>query len=130
MCYSCYFRETSRFGTRWPLMSLALPNRPQPMVSFEYLGPLPDTRHGKENISLVMDLFSRQAEGFTPIMGERNAKIMAQTLVNDYIRDGDAQIFLSDRGPEFARTVFKMLGSAKKGHRRVSTAGKWDGWRD
>lgn len=118
-CYACQFREVPRYGSRWPLVSLPLPSRPGQMVSFDYLGPLPKTKHGNEYIFLVVDLFSRHAEGYAIQKGEKNSKGFVAIMVNDYIpRWGCPHTFLSDRGPEFAlgvaNGVFKMLGSVKK----------------
>lgn len=103
----------------WPLVSLPLPSRPGQMVSFDYLGPLPKTKHGNEFILLVVDLFSRHAEGYALMKGEKNTKGFVAILVNEYIpRWGCPHTFLSDRGPEFAtgvaKGVYKMLGSVKK----------------
>lgn len=118
-CYSCQFRKTPRYTNLWPLASLPLPSRPGQMVSFDYLGPLPKTANDCEYIFLVVDLFSRHAEGYSLQKAENNAMGFVAILVNEYIpRWGCPHTFLSDRGPEFAnsvaRGVYKMLGSIKK----------------
>lgn len=118
-CYSCRFRKVPRNLLKWPLVSLPLPSRPGQMVSFDYLGPLPKTPNGNEYIFLVVDLFSRHAEGYAITKGENNSKGFVSIMVNDYIpRWGCPHTFLSDRGPEFAigvaKGVFKVLGSVKK----------------
>lgn len=72
-------------------------------MAFDYLGPLPKTNDGKEYVFLVVDLFSRHAEGYAITKKEKNAKGFVAILVNEYIpRWGCAKIWLSDRGPEFA----------------------------
>ena len=118
-CYSCQFRKVPRYTKWWPLVSLPLPSRPGQMVSFDYLGPLPKTKHGNEFVFLVVDLFSRHAEGYALKKSEKNAKGFVAIMANKYIpRWGCPHTFLSDRGPEFAtgvaKGVYKMLGTVKK----------------
>ena len=42
-CLMCQARKTSRQTVRWPIISLALPNGPGILVSYDYFGPLPLT---------------------------------------------------------------------------------------
>ncbi|CAB1105230.1 unnamed protein product [Ectocarpus sp. CCAP 1310/34] len=118
-CYSCQFRKVPRHTKCWPLVSLPLPSRPGQMVSFDYLGPLPKTTKDNEYVFLVVDLFSRHAEGYPLTKAQKNAKGFVSIMVNDYIaRWGCPHTMLSDRGAEFAnevaKGVYKMLGTVKK----------------
>ena len=118
-CYFCMGRKTPRQTVMWPLVSLPLPGGPGEMVSFDYLGKLPKTQKGNEYVFLIVDLFSRHAEGYAITAAEKSAKGCAYILVNSYIpRWGTPHTFLSDRGAEFTndvcRNVFRMLGAVKK----------------
>ena len=118
-CYSCQFRKVPKHLKTWPLVSLPLPGRPGQVVAFDFLGPLPKTDLGNEFVFLVVDLFSRHAEGYALTKAEKCAKGFVAILVNEYIpKWGCPKVWLSDRGPEFAtgvaKGVYKMLGSVKK----------------
>ena len=68
---------------------------------------------------LVVDLFSRHAEGYALSADEKPTQGCAAKLVHHYIpRWGCPHTFLSDRGPEFVSTVcreiFRMLGAVKR----------------
>ena len=68
---------------------------------------------------LVVDLFSRHAEGYALSADEKPTQGCAAKLVHDYIpRWGCPHTFLSDRSPEFVSTVcreiFRMLGAVKR----------------
>ena len=68
---------------------------------------------------LVVDLFSRHAEGYALSADEKPTQGCAAKLVLHYIpRWGCPHTFLSDRGPEFESTVcreiFRMLGAVKR----------------
>lgn len=105
-------------------------------MSFDFLGPLPKTKHNNEFVFLVVDLFSRHAEGYALSKREKNAKGFVAILVNEYIPPwGCPHTFLSDRGQEFATGVakgaYKLLGSVKKftsSSYHPQTNGIW--WRD
>ena len=89
------------------------------MVAFDLLGPLPRIIQGNEHVLLVVDLFSRHAEGYALSADEKKTQGCAAKLVRDYIpRWGCPYTFLSDRGPEFVSTVcreiFRMLGAVKR----------------
>ena len=84
-CYYCQFRKVPRHIKSWPLVSLPLPSRPGQMVSFDYLGPLPKTTKDNEDVFLVVDLFSRYAEGYPLTKAQKNAKGFVSIMVNDYI---------------------------------------------
>ena len=118
-CYACQARKKTRDTVRWPLVSLPLPSGPGQMVAFDLLGPLPRTNQGNEHVLLVVDLFSRHAEGYVLSADEKTTQGCAAKLVHDYIpRWGCPHTFLSDRGPEFVSTVcreiFRMLGAVKR----------------
>ena len=89
------------------------------MVAFDLLGPLPITNQGNEHVLLVVDLFSRHAEGYALSADEKTTQGCAAKLVHDYIPPwGCPHTFLSDSGPEFVSTVcraiFRMLGAVKR----------------
>ena len=66
------------------------------MVAFDLLGPLPRTEEGNEYVMLVVDLFSRHAEGYALTKDEKTAEGCASRIVNDYIpRWGCPHTFLS-----------------------------------
>lgn len=67
-------------------MSLQLPSGPGQMVAFDLLEPLPKTEEGNKYAMLVVDLFSKHAEGYALTKGEKTAEGCASKLVNDYIR--------------------------------------------
>ncbi len=118
-CYLCQFRKVPRHLNNWPLVSLPLPIKPGQVVAFDYLGPLPKTDIGNEFVFLIVDLFSRHAEGYALSKELKDSKGFVSILVNEYIpRWGCPHTWLSDRGPEFAtgvaKGVYKMLGTVKK----------------
>ena len=118
-CYTCQARKSARNTVRCPLISLPLPSRPGPTISFDLSGPLPATDKGDEYVFLVVDLFSREAEAYAITNGEKNLEGCAARLVHDYIPNWRCpHTCLSDRGPEFVsaacRGVFMVLGSVKK----------------
>ena len=89
------------------------------MVSFDLLGPLPETNNGNVYVFLIVDLFSRHAEGYAMTKDEKTARGCASKIVDDYIpRWGCPHTFLSDRGTEFisqvSRAVYETLGTVKK----------------
>ena len=55
-CYTCQASKSARSTIRWPLVSL--PSRPGQMVSFDLLGPLPETNNVSVYVFLIVDLFS------------------------------------------------------------------------
>ena len=105
-CYACQARKKTRDTVRWPLVSLPLPSGPGQMVAFDLLEPLPRTYQGNEHVLLVVDLFSRHAEGYALSADEKTTQDCAAKMVHDYIpRWGCPHTFLSDRGSEFVSTV-------------------------
>ena len=89
------------------------------MVAFDLLGPLPRPNQGNERLLLVVNLFSRHAEGYALSDDEKTTQGCAAKLVHDYTpRWGCLYAFLSDKGPEFVSTVcqetFRMLGAVKR----------------
>ena len=89
------------------------------MISFDLLGPLPETERGNTYVLLIVDLFSRHAEGYAMTKDEKTARGCAAKIVDDYIpRWGCPHTFLSDRGTEFisqvSTAVYKTLGAVKK----------------
>ena len=105
-CYACQARKKTRDTVRWPSVYLPLPSGPGQMVAFDLLGPLPRTSQGNEHVLLVVDLFSRHAEGYALSADEKTTQGCAAKLVHYYIpRWGCPHTFLSDRGPEFVSTV-------------------------
>ena len=55
-CHTCHARKSARSTIRWPLVSLPLPSRPGQMVSFDLLGPLPETKNGNVYVFLIVDI--------------------------------------------------------------------------
>ena len=72
-CYTCQSRKSERSTIRCPLVSLPLPSRPGQMVSFDLLGPLPETKNSTVYVFMVVDSFSRQAEGYAMTKYEKTA---------------------------------------------------------
>ena len=77
-------QEDERNGTM-ALVSLLLPSGSDQMVAFDPLGPLPRTNQGNEHVLLVVDLFSRHAEGYALSADEKTTQGCAAKLVQDYI---------------------------------------------
>ena len=118
-CYSCQAKKSDRYTVRWPLVSLPLPSRLGQMVAFDFLGPLPKSKRGNRHIFLMVDLFSRHAEGYAITPEEHSATGCAAIIVNDYVpRWGCPHTFLSDRGSEFTsavcKAVYEMMGAVKR----------------
>ena len=85
-CYTCQARKSARSTIRWPLVSLPLPSRPGQMVSCDLLGPLPEKKKGNVYVFLIVDLFSRHAEGYAMTKEEKTARGCAsRIIVDDYI---------------------------------------------
>ena len=102
-CYACQACKKTRDTIRWPLVSPLLPSGPGQMVVFDLLGPLPRTKQGDESVLLVVDLFSRHAEGYPLLTDEKTTQGCAAKLVHDYIpQSGYPHTFVNDRGLEFA----------------------------
>ena len=98
-CCTCQARKSARSTIRWRPVSLPLPSRPGQMVSFDMLGPLPETKNDNVYVFLIVDLFSRHAEGYAMTEDEETARGCASRIVDDYIpRRGCPHTFLSDRG--------------------------------
>ena len=69
------------------------------MVAFDLLRPLPITERGNPCVLLLVDLFSRHAEGYAVTQEEKTARGCAVKIVDDYIPIwGCPDTFLSDRG--------------------------------
>ena len=117
-CLVCQATKTTRRAPRWPLISLPLPSSPGEKVSFDILGPLPNTKNGNKYILLMVYLFSRHPEPYALTAEEKTTKGCASILANDYVtRWGCLKLLLSDRGSEFtalAQQVYEMLGSKKR----------------
>ena len=118
-CYACQARKKTRGTVRLPLVSLPLPSGPGQMVVFDLLGSLPRTNQGNEHVLLVVDRFSRHAQGYALSADEKTTQGCAAKLVHDCIpRWGSPHTFLSDRGPESVSTVcreiFRVLGAVKR----------------
>ena len=89
------------------------------MVAFDLLGPFSKTKQGNVHVLLVVDLFSKHAEGYALSADEKTTQGWAAKLVHDFIpRWGCPHTFLSDRGPKFVSTVcrniFRMLEAVKR----------------
>ena len=89
-CYTCQARKKTRETVRWPLVSLPLPSGPDQMVAFDLLGPLPRTNQGNEHVLLVVDLFSRHAEGYAYQLTRRRHKVTQPSWYTTTSRDGVA----------------------------------------
>ena len=117
-CYTCQARKSARSTIRWPLVFLPLPSRPGQMVSFDLLGPLPETKNGNVYVFLILDLFSRHAEGYAMTKDEKTARSCASKIVDYIPRWGCPHIFVSDRGTKFisqvSRAVYETLGTVNK----------------
>ncbi|CAB1110683.1 unnamed protein product [Ectocarpus sp. CCAP 1310/34] len=88
------------------------------MVAFDFLGPLPQTKKGRQYVFLVVDLFSRYAEAYALTAAETTAQGCSAILVQQYIpRWGCLHTFLSDRGAELtapmSREIYRMQGTVK-----------------
>ena len=114
-CYTCQARKSARSTIRWSLVSLPLPSRPGQMVSFDLVGPLPETNNGNVYVFLMVDLFGRHAEGYAVTKDEKTARGCASKIVNYILRWGRPHTFLSDRGTEFisqvSRAVYETFGT-------------------
>ena len=55
------------------------------MVSFDLLSPLPETNNGNVYVFLIVDLFSRHAEGNAMTKDGKTARGCASKIVDDYI---------------------------------------------
>ncbi|CAB1113368.1 unnamed protein product [Ectocarpus sp. CCAP 1310/34] len=88
------------------------------MVAFDFLGPLPQTKKGRQYVFLMVDLFGRYAEAYALTAAEKTAQGCSAILVQQYIpRWGCPHTFLSDRGAEFtapmSREIYRMQGTVK-----------------
>ena len=103
------------------------------MASFDLLGPLPGTsNNGNVYVFLIVDLFSRHAEGYAMAKDEKPARGCASKIVDDYIpRWGCPHTFLSYRGTDFisqvSRAVYETSGTVKKFTKFVSSTDEWNG---
>ena len=86
-CYACQARKKTREMVRWPLVSLPLPSGPGQIVAFDLLGPLPRTNQGSEHVLLVVDLFSRHAEGYVYQLTRRRHKVAQLSRYTTTSRD-------------------------------------------
>ena len=82
-CHTCQARKSARSTIRWPLGSQPLTSRPGQMVSFDLLGPLLETKNGNVYVFLIVDLFSRHAEGYPITKDEKTARGCASKIVDD-----------------------------------------------
>ena len=100
-CCTCQARKAARNTIRCPLVSLVLPTCPGQMIYFDLLGPLPETERGNMYVLLIVDLFSRHAEGYAMTKEEKIARGCAARIVDNHIpRWGCPHTFLSDRDAE------------------------------
>ena len=83
--YACQARNKTRDMVQWPLVSLPLPSGPSQTVAFDLLEPFPRINQGNEHALLVVDLFSRHAEGYALSADEKTTQGCAAKLVHDYI---------------------------------------------
>ena len=83
-CYPCQVTKAVRKTVRWPLVSSPLPSRLGQTVAFDLLGPLPKTERRNTYVSLLVDLFSRHAEGYAITKEEKTARGCAAKIVDDY----------------------------------------------
>ena len=125
-CYACQACKNTRDAVRWPLVYLPFLFGPGQMVAFYLLGSLPRTKQGNGHVLLVVDLFSRHAEGYALSEDEETMQGCTAKLVHDYIpRWGCPHTFLGDSGPDFVSTVcreiLRMLGSEKIHQERPHT---------
>ena len=80
------------------------------MVSFDLLGPSPETSNGNVYVFLIVDLFSRHAEGYAMTKEDKTAMGCASRVVDYYIpRGGCPHTFLSDRETEFISQVRRTV---------------------
>ena len=113
-CLMCQARKTSRQTVRWPVISLALPNGPGVLVSYDYFGPLPLTPSGNRYILLFTDRFSRRADMFAVSPAQYTAEGTANILINMYIPLWGCPVFLlSDNGKHFCSKLSDAI------HRRL-----------
>ena len=90
------------------------------MVSFDLLGPLPETKNDNVYVFFIADLLSRHAEGCAITNDEKTARGWASRIIMDNCipRWGCPHTFPSDRGTqiisETSRAVYETLGVVKK----------------
>ena len=76
-CCTYQARKTARKTIGRPLVCSPLPTRPGQMISFNLLGPLPETGRGDTHMLLILivDIFSRHAEGYAMTKEENCSRL-------------------------------------------------------
>ena len=121
-CLHCQARKNSRQTTRWPTLSLPLPNGPGITVSVDYFGPLPLTPRGNVHILLFTDRFSRRADMFAVSAENFTAAGTADILLNEYIPLWGCPVtLLSDNGFQFISKLATIVYD-RVGIRKVNTS--------
>ena len=116
-CRTCILKSQKR-KPRAPLRPF-YGSHPNDIVSFDLLGPLPDNKHKYTMIFVIIDKFTGWAEAVP--LKTTTSGVIAQTLLDVYIaRNGLANQYHSDRGPQFTsevlKIVFKLLGMVYHSH--------------
>jgi transposase InsO family protein len=92
---------------------MSLPTSPWTHIAIDHIGPFPTSDHGNKYILVIVDRFTRYAEGIA--VDNVSAKTTAEAIMNHIIcRHGIFKVLLSDRGSGFTSEIFqhimKLLG--------------------
>ena len=96
---------------------MTVPTRPWSHIAIDHIGPFPQSNNGNTYILVIVDRFTRYAEG-VPVT-DTSATSSAEVIIKHIVcRYGMFDVMLSDRGSGFLSEVFtglmRMLGAEQK----------------
>jgi len=120
-CDTCQKTKPSHLRQQGLLKPLPVPSRPWSSMTWDYIGPLPNSS-GFDAILVIVDRFTKLAH-FVPANTTDNARTLARHFLRNVFRlHGLPDHIISDRGPTFASAWWKEFCSILGPEVRLSTA--------
>jgi transposase InsO family protein len=105
-CKVCQTAKSDRM--KYLPRPMSIPEGPWTHIAIDHIGPFPMTNGGHKYILIVVDRFTRYAEGFA--CTDESAYTTATLIIDKIIcRYGFPQVLLSDRGSGFSSTLMQQI---------------------
>ncbi|VDI22537.1 Hypothetical predicted protein [Mytilus galloprovincialis] len=111
-------KKPNRYG-RCPMINYHA-GSPMERVHLDFMGPLPKTKNGHENILMLVDQFTKWTECIP--LPSQTAEVTAQAAINEFFsRFGYPFEIFSDQGRNFESSLFKAVCDLLQIHKARTT---------
>ncbi|VDI17251.1 Hypothetical predicted protein [Mytilus galloprovincialis] len=118
-CATCNkYKKPNRYG-RCPMTNYHA-GSPMERVHLDFMGPLPKTKNGHENILMIVDQFTKWTECIP--LPSQTAEVTARAAINEFFsRFGYPFEIFSDQGRNFESSLFKAVCNLLQIHKARTT---------